>query len=490
MQALDGLKKRAVQGAAGKLVDSKWIRRQIIKLDGASDDQVISFVRKIAGASGLVAPFSAKAKQYSDQLAWVADSMSQPGSPAMAIVKRIFQLNPKSREKFLLNLVGRGTILGGVKREEVMQERGFAPFFAVISPTMKCNLRCANCYAWNFERGPILPFKVMSKICDDLEKVGCGFITITGGEPYLYEDPVTHETIWDLFEAHPNIFFQTYTNGWWLANDQAIEKMLALGNIAPAISVEGFEEETVARRSKPAWDKIMLAMRLMREAKLPFAFSATVTRDNVDRITTDAFVDFWIDQGCLYGWTFILIPMGSADIGKMLLPHQRDRLREFTTIYCRKTKPLMWFDFWNDGCLVDGCIAGGRHCHILNDGRVEACVFSPFVPRGFNVNDRSIMDILEEARYFQLIRQFQSQDERRRNPLMPCMVIDHPGHLAEAVLRGDAEPAYPGAEELVTPQMTRRLVMMAKAYRQYSEAALQKYGWSKAVKDYYLIGGD
>lgn len=469
------LKKIALQTATNTLVASGQLQKMAKVLQNSSEKERIRWLRWLAGVAGNLVPFAEKSGNYQEKLLWLADWMERPGNNASAILERILNLNPNSRDKFLINLVTRGTILGAVHREEIFQQRGFAPFFVVISPSMKCNLNCVNCYAWHYEKAPVLSFEVLSSVCSQMEKAGCGFITITGGEPYLYRDPQTAETIWDLFEAHPNIFFQTYTNGTFLADEQNVARMLTLGNVVPAISVEGFEQETAERRGQETWDKIMQAMRLMREAKLPFGFSATVTRHNVDKITTDRFIDFWIEQGCLFGWTFILIPIGAGDIEMMLLPEQRDRLREFTTIYVRKTKPILWFDFWNDGCIVDGCIAGGRHCHILHDGRVAACVFSPFVPRGFNVKDQPLLDILEEASYFRKVRGY--IEERRRNPLLPCMVIDKPHHLKRAVEEGDAEAAYPGAEQLL--QITEILEQKAVPYRAIAEIRLkEKYPWA------------
>lgn len=475
MEVPRNLKTLTLQTVANTLIASGQLQKMAEALKNSSLEERVKWIRWLSAMAGKLAIISPKSADFQKDLEWIAGWMERPGSNAAAILDRILNLNPKSRDKFLLNLVARGTILGAIRREDILAKRGFAPYFVVISPTMKCNLTCANCYAWHYERAPVLSFKVLDSVCTQMEKMGCGFVTITGGEPYLYRDMETGQTIWDLFEAHPHIFFQTYTNGTLLSQEKNIERLLELGNVTPAISVEGFEKETVARRGQETWDNIIRAMQLLREAKLPFGFSATVTGRNIDLVTTDEFIDFWLDQGCLFGWTFILIPIGSGDIELMLEPEQRDRLREFTTLYVRKTKPILWFDFWNDGCIVDGCIAGGRHCHILHDGRVAACVFSPFVPRGFNVKDQPLLDILEQAAYFRKVREF--QEERKQNPLLPCMVIDEPYHLKWAVEQGDAEPAYPGAEQIL--EITDVLDQKAAPYRAIAAQRLsEKYPWA------------
>jgi sulfatase maturation enzyme AslB (radical SAM superfamily) len=72
------------------------------------------------------------------------------------------------------------------------------------------------------------------------------------------------------------------------------------GNIPNAISLEGWEEETDTRRGKGTFQRIMAAMSRLRERRLFFGTSATVTRNNVEQLTSDEFIDFLIEQGVKY----------------------------------------------------------------------------------------------------------------------------------------------------------------------------------------------
>ncbi len=57
------------------------------------------------------------------------------------------------------------------------------------------------------------------------------------------------KTLLDLVERQPDDYFLVYTNGTFI-DDETAARMRQLGNVTPAISVEGFEAETDARRGK------------------------------------------------------------------------------------------------------------------------------------------------------------------------------------------------------------------------------------------------
>jgi len=127
-----------------------------------------------------------------------------------------------------------------------------------------------------------------------------------------------------------------------------------------------------------------------------FGFSATYTRGNIDALTDEAFIDMLIDKGAMYGWFFMLIPVGKDDdMDLMCTPAQRDTMRRHV-INLRKTKPIFAIDFWNDGPMVSGCMAGGRsYLHINANGDIEPCVFIHFavdnikeyyLEEGFNIS--------------------------------------------------------------------------------------------------------
>jgi len=136
-----------------------------------------------------------------------------------------------------------------------------------------------------------------------------------------------------------------------------VEQLVALGNVVPAISLEGLKEETDERRGKGQFDRIVRVMEWLKRAGIFFAVSTTQTSRNTDALTSDAFIDFLVERGCILLWNFHYVPIGrNPDLTFMATPEQRNRMRE-RLIHFRATKPMLFVDFWNDGCLTEGCIA-------------------------------------------------------------------------------------------------------------------------------------
>jgi MoaA/NifB/PqqE/SkfB family radical SAM enzyme len=337
------------------------------------------------------------------------------------------------REKAAMNFFYNFLVVGGVRRRRFMEDNGFhPPYLFVISPTMRCNLNCYGCYAGDYARKD-LELETVLRIIEQGRRMGVYFVVISGGEPFVWEP------IFDLFEAADDVYFQVYTNG-SLLDGRNIERLAALGNVLPCISVEGFEEETDRRRGKGHFKKIVRAMDMLREQGVLFGFSATATRSNNEFIVTDEFVDFYQAKGCLIGWYFNYIPIGrQPDLDIMPTPRQRIYRRR-RLVELRRRKRMMLADFWNDGPLTGGCIAGGRsYLHINSNGDVEPCVFTHFAID--NVKDKSIRDILAGDFFTEIRNRIPYCD----NLLRPCLLIDHPAVLREIVARFGAKPTHPGA---------------------------------------------
>lgn len=402
--------------------------------------------------------------------------MFEDGHPAMKSIRSFVSrdLNPNYYQKMVINFFTNSVFMSyGIRKEMLAKEGLMMPFFLVISPTMRCNLHCYGCYAGQYKKADELDFETVDRIISEAKELGMYFVTISGGEPFYYEP------LLDIFEKHDDVAFQIYTNG-TLIDDAMAQKLVNLGNAAPAISVEGYEEETDARRGKGTYQKVCAAMARLKESKALFGFSATVTRYNADLLSSEEFVDTMIERGCAFGWYFIYIPIGrNPQLDLMPTPEQRDMLRQRVKDM-RDTKPIMIADFWNDGPLVGGCIAGGRrYLHINSKGDVEPCVFVHFAVD--NIKNKSLKEAIKSP-FFQAIRD--RQKANNKNPLSPCIIIDHPATLRQTVTEFGAYPTHDGAETVIT-QMADYLDNYSAEYRKLADKAWKNYGkkdvWTRDV---------
>ncbi|MBT9160717.1 MAG: putative mycofactocin radical SAM maturase MftC [Dehalococcoidia bacterium] len=309
----------------------------------------------------------------------------------------------------------------------------------IISPTMRCNLRCSNCYAANYDTKDDLEPEIIDRVLTEGEDLGIFFVTILGGEPFIRPD------LWGIYQRHSDILFHIYTNG-TLIDQEVARKLAELGNVIILFSLEGLEEETDARRGKGIFQKVMRGMDNLREAGVIFGFSVMVTRQNVETIISDEFNDMLIAKGCLFGWHFLYIPSGlGPDVSLMPTAEQRELMRLRGAQRIREEKPILVFDFWNDAPFVGGCIAAGRHFfHINSRGDAEPCIFVHLATD--NVKQKSLKDVLSSP-YFRGIRSRQPYD---RNLLRPCMIIDQPHVLREICAEFCPYPTHDGADTLIT----------------------------------------
>jgi len=367
-------------------------------------------------------------------------------------------LDPAVLKKFFITFLFNTVLYGIPKQYKMAEEVGaMVPYSILIDPTSACNLNCVGCWAGAYTHHDSLSFEEMDRIITEAKELGIYFFPISGGEPYLWPH------LLQLFERHSDAVFMTYTNGTRIDAEMAA-KLAELGNVSPAISLEGPREVTDARRGNGVFDKVMAAMDNLRAAGVPFGFSVTLTRQNCEAVVNAEFLDLMIEKGALYGWSFHYIPIGKdPDFSLMLTPEQRSWLvHEVRAL--RSTRPILLVDFWNDGAFTHGCIAGGRYFfHITAKGDIEPCAFVHFASD--NIKGKS----LKEALHTPLFKAYQKRQPFSTNVLRPCPLIDRPEALREIVAESGAKPTHPGADATIVGNEAGEMTRIAEAWKQRTE---------------------
>ncbi len=334
------------------------------------------------------------------------------------------------------------------------------PGFLVLSPTQRCNLSCIGCYASSTSRtAKHLPYPILERIVrENHDMFGSRFITVSGGEPFMYRSE--DKTLLDIFKEFNDTFFLVYTNG-TLITEELAKKLEDLGNVTPAISVEGYEKLTDERRGKGVYKKILQAMENLRKAGVPFGTSITATSKNVDVLLTDEFYEYFFEQqGISYMWQFQLMPIGRAEdlLTLMVDPEHRIQLfKVWERMLEEKKYPLA--DFWNSGVLSNGCIAYGRaggYLYIDWNGNIMPCVFVPYyVDNIYDLynNGKTLADALF-SKFMINGRKWQDEygyahRDHPNNWLLPCSIRDHYENFRKSILTEDAKPEDEPAEKII-----------------------------------------
>lgn len=305
------------------------------------------------------------------------------------------------------------------------------PWVILMDPTSACNLKCKGCWAAEYGNQSNLTLDEMRKVIRESKALGTHFFMFTGGEPLVKKNEVL-----TLVEENKDCIFLCFTNG-TLIDDKFCEDVKKAGNLAFALSVEGTEETTDARRGDGVYNKVVNAMKMLKKHRLIFGCSVCYTSANCDAVTSDEFYDMMIDNGALYAWYFHYMPIGSdSDTDLLLSPEQREKVYH-TIRNNRKAiggKPIFVVDFQNDGEFVGGCIAGGRnYFHVNSEGDAEPCVFIHYSDS--NIRQKSVLECLRSP----LFKQYYKGQPFNDNMLQPCPMLENPDKLREIIEKTGAK---------------------------------------------------
>jgi len=393
---------------------------------------------------------------YKERIRWIR-GLVRDKHPGIEFPRRILrELHPNQRDKWITNLAVNHLLSGTNKRKEWADANGFyPPSTVVISPTMRCNLKCYGCYAGDYNKTLELSLDEIDSVLNQMKEMGVYFAVISGGEPFYMDG------IFEIFKKHSDMAFLVFTHG-GLIDAAMVERLIEVGNVMPAFSLEGYEQETDERRGAGHFAKVMHAMDLLRTAGLSFCGSFTHSRKNSDIITSSAYIDMLLAKGVFALWLFSYVPVGrKPEPALMPTPEQRDNLRRRVADY-RASKPMLFIDFWNDGPMISGCIAGGRkYFHINANGDIEPCVFCHVAVD--NIRRTSLKDALASP----LFRKIREKQGSHDNLLRPCMLIDHPEVGREVFASAGAYPTHDGADEIFTGLAAE----MDRYAREYGEIA-------------------
>lgn len=344
------------------------------------------------------------------------------------LLLRIADLNPEVAKPLLKTFFVDANLEAWPIQEQMREKHQCnIPWAILLDPTSACNLHCTGCWAADYGHKLNLSFEEIDSIICQGKELGVRIYIYTGGEPLVRKRDLIR-----LCEKHRDCAFLCFTNA-TLIDEEFCEDMIRVKNFVPAISAEGDESATDARRGKGTYEKVETAMDLLREHGLPFGVSICYTHANAHSVATEEYFDWLIGKGALFAWIFTFMPVGvNAPVELMPTPEDRKMLYSFNR-KIRETKPILTLDFQHDGEFVGGCIAGGRrYLHINAAGDVEPCVFVHY--SNANIRDNTLLECLKSPIFMEYYRHQPFND----NLLRPCPMLENPECLEHMVRESGA----------------------------------------------------
>ena len=368
----------------------------------------------------------------------------------------------KAFENFALNAV----LLGWKKEEELRKKYDCnIPWAILLDPTSACNLHCTGCWAAEYGNKLNLSFDEIDSIITQGKEMGIYFYIYTGGEPLVRKNDLIA-----ICHKHNDCMFLTFTNG-TLIDDDFTEAMLEVGNLIPALSVEGFESSTDARRGSGTYHKVVRAMNLLKEKRLPFGISCCYTAQNVDSISSEEYITQMVEWGAKFVWYFHYMPVGNEAVPELMPSVEQRKYMYHRVREIRASQPIFAMDFQNDGEYVGDCVAGGRrYLHINAAGDIEPCVFIHYSDA--NIRKTSLLEALQMP----LFKAYHAGQPFNENHLRPCPMLENPEKLRAMIDSTDAH-----STDLQSPESAEHLCAKCEQYAADWAAAAEEL-WEESPR--------
>ncbi len=317
------------------------------------------------------------------------------------------------------------------RRHHLEQEGEHIPTYLICSITSLCNLHCTGCYARSLDacvdEEPVrqLSAAEWGSVFSQARELGIGFILLAGGEPMVRRDVIAEAA------KYPEILFPIFTNG-TLFSDEACSLLDKHRNLIPVFSIEGGERKTDLRRGGGVYRKVREAMGRLKTQRLLFGVSVTVTRENLDEVTSDAFLDELAALGCR-GVIYVEFVPTKHELASLALDDEtRSSLAARLDALRAEERSMLLISFPGDEKSSGGCLAAGRgFFHINSHGGAEPCPFSPY-------SDQNVREIgLQEALRSPLFTALRSGDILLEEHDGGCVLFQKREQV-EALLRQEA----------------------------------------------------
>ncbi|MEZ6052641.1 MAG: radical SAM/SPASM domain-containing protein [Planctomycetaceae bacterium] len=299
------------------------------------------------------------------------------------------------------------------------------PPFLFISIINSCQLRCQGCWVDVASPRQMISTEDLNRIITDAKKHGNSYFGFLGGEPFM------HPGMFDVLEAHPDCYFQIFTNGQLITKEVA-ERLRRVGNATPLISIEGTEIVSDDRRGgHDVLHKTLAGLKNCVDAGLIVGVATSVCQTNID-LVDEAWLKRLIDMGVHYAWFHTYRVVGPLPAEELALtPEQVLNVRKFA-VEMRAKLPIGIVDaYWDDrGDALCPMVTGISH-HIGPSGAIEPCPIIQFATESIN-DGPSVYELMTKSEFLKDFREASAQATRG------CVVLERPDLVQELVTRHGA----------------------------------------------------
>jgi len=267
----------------------------------------------------------------------------------------------------------------------------------------------------------------MNRMINEAKAMGNSFFGLLGGEPFM------HGELLEILAAHPDAYFQVFTNGHFIT-DEVAKQLRKLGNVTPLISVEGSEIVSDVRRGKDGvYSKTMEGLQNCLNNKVLTGVCTSLCQSNYEDLLQDHWVDKLIEMGVMYCWFHIYRPVGPDACQELALTPEQQRVARKFVVDTRVKKPIIVIDAYYDadGQALCPAATGFTH-HISPWGAIEPCPVIQFSKESIH-DERPLREVFNDSEYLRDFRELAATHTRG------CIVLERPDLIEQLAEKHNAK---------------------------------------------------
>jgi len=338
--------------------------------------------------------------------------------------RMLTEVDPRLLGKIAWNFGVKGVRSVELYKKRLKRGEHFPPFL-FISVISGCQLRCQGCWVDVDKPSKCIEIADLNRIIDDAKAHGNSYFGILGGEPFLYPHLI------ELFNTHPDCYFQVFTNG-QLITDAVAKELRRAGNVTPLISIEGSEIVSDERRGRlNVLDKTLAGLENCRRNKLITGVATSVCKSNID-LVSEAWLRRLIALGVHYAWFHTYRVVGPKPSSHLALSAEEVlQIRKFA-VQMRAKLPIAIVDaYWDDKGEALCPMATGVSHHISPYGDIEPCPIIQFATE--NIRDKkSVYELMNGSGFLRDFRETAAKATRG------CIVLERPDLVRDLVAKHGA----------------------------------------------------
>jgi MoaA/NifB/PqqE/SkfB family radical SAM enzyme len=330
------------------------------------------------------------------------------------------ELSPRLAAKAAHLWVYKGMLAVRSYQARISRKELYPPFM-FVALTNTCNLRCHGC--WVEKEGEA--FHMQADELDNIIRSGkrrnAFYYTLLGGEPFM------HKGIWDIFKRHPDCYFQAITNG-MLFTERNADRIAEVGNVTPLISIDGLQLNNDMRRGEGVHESALTGMERLKKRGVIFGTACTITKQNLNEVLCDSYLEDMIKRGCMYIWYYFYRPVGEEPHPEYCLTQDDLVEARRRMVALRHKHPIIIIDtYWTADGEAFCPAAMGMGFHIGPRGSIEICPPLSFATDTVRDNGGDLVKTISKSSYLKGFKDFVSCRTKG------CVILEHPQELHDYI---------------------------------------------------------